>query len=59
MQDFQLLPIWTKSKLNNTSEYMPDALDDNLIENNHEECSYFQMISGETMWRRKVRQIPQ
>ena len=50
-----------ENKSNKTGECQPDELDDNLTENNHEECSYFQkvklMISGETMRCRKVRQI--
>ena len=29
-----------ESKPNNTYDYQPDELNDNLIENNHEECSY-------------------
>ena len=29
-----------ENKPNKTGEYQPDELDDNLIENNHEECSY-------------------
>ena len=29
-----------ENKSSNTGEYQPDELDDNLIENNHEECSY-------------------
>ena len=28
------------NKPSKTGEYQPDELDDNLIENNHEECSY-------------------
>ena len=48
---------------NKTSEYQPDELDDNLIENNHEECPYPPkiklIISGETMRYRKVRRILQ
>ena len=42
-------------------EYQPDELDDKLIENSHEECSYPKklklMISEETMRCRKVRRI--
>ena len=42
-----------ENKPNKTCEYQPDELDDNLIENNHEECSYPPkiklMTSGETM----------
>ena len=42
-----------ESKSSKTGEYQPDELDDNLIENNHEECSYPPkmklMISGQTM----------
>ena len=50
-----------ENKLSKIDEYQPDELDDDLIENNHEECSYplkieF-MISGETMLCRKVRLI--
>ena len=49
------------SKSNNTYDYQPDELDDNLIENNHEECSYPKqttlMNSGEKMRCRKVRRI--
>ena len=48
-----------ENKLNKTCEYQPDELDDNLIENNHEECSYLKniklMISGETIRCHKVR----
>ena len=50
-----------KNKPSKTVEYQPDELDDNLIENNHEESSYPKkiklMISGETMRCRKVRRI--
>ena len=28
-----------ENKSNKTCEYQPDELDDNLLENNHEECS--------------------
>ena len=28
-----------ENKLSKTCEYQPDEVDDNLIENNHEECS--------------------
>ena len=44
-----------------TCEYQPDELDDKLIENNHEECTYPKkiklIISGETKRGRKVRRI--
>ena len=58
----QFLAFYAReNKSNKTSEYLPDELDDNLIENNHEECSYAKkiklMISGETMRCRKVRRI--
>ena len=33
-----------ENKSNKTCEYQPDELDDNLIENNHEKCSYPQKI---------------
>ena len=50
-----------ESKSNNTCDYQPDELDDNLIENNHEECSYQKQIKlmnlGEKMQCRKVRRI--
>ena len=50
-----------ENKSSKTCEYQPDELDDQLIENNHEECSYPKkiklMISGETMRCRKVRRI--
>ena len=46
-----------ENKPNKTGEYQLNELDDNLIENNHEECSYSpkikMMISGETMYCRK------
>ena len=29
-----------ENKSTKTCEYLPDELDNNLIENNHEECSY-------------------
>ena len=29
-----------ENKPSNTGEYQPEGLDDNSIENNHEECSY-------------------
>ena len=52
-------PLGNKS--NKTCEYQPEELDDNVIENNHEECSYPPkiklMILGETMRYRKVRRI--
>ena len=42
-----------ENKSSNTYEYQADELDDNLIENNHEECSYHPkiklIISGEVM----------
>ena len=48
-----------ENKPSKTGEYQPDELDDNLIENNPEECSYRQklklMILGEIMRCRKVR----
>ena len=50
-----------ENKSNKTYEYQPDKLGDNLIENNHKECSYPKriksMISGETMRCRKVKRI--
>ena len=50
-----------ESKSNNTCDYQPDELDDNLIKNNHKECSYPKQIklmnSGEKMRCRKVRTI--
>ena len=49
------------NKSSNTGEYHPDELNEYLLEDDHEECSYPQkiklMISGETMPCRKVRQI--
>ena len=33
-----------ENESNKTCEYQPDELDDNLIENNHEKCSYPQKI---------------
>ena len=58
----ELLAYYTlENRPSKTGEYQPDELDDNLIENNHENCSYPQkiklMISGETMRCRKVRRI--
>ena len=50
-----------ENKPSKTGEYQPDELDDNLIENNHGECSHPKntklMISGKTMCCRKVRRI--
>ena len=50
-----------ENKSSNTYHYQQDELDDNLIVNNHKECSYTPkiklMISGETMLCRKVKQI--
>ena len=50
-----------ESKSNNTCDYQPDELDDVLIENSHEECSYPKQIkmmnSGEKMRCCKVRRI--
>ena len=50
-----------ESKSNNTCDYQPDELDDVLIENSHEECSYPKQIkmmnSGEKMGCCKVRRI--
>ena len=34
-----------EKKSNNISEYRPNESDDNLIENNHEECSYPQKLN--------------
>lgn len=53
---------WTlKTKSNKTCECQPDELDDNLMENNHEEYSFPQeirlMISVEIMKCRRIRQI--
>ena len=46
-----------ENKPSKTGEYRLNELDDNLIENNHEECSYSpkikMMISGGTMCCRK------
>ena len=51
------------NKSNETSQYQPDELDDNLIENNRQWSSYplkiKEIISGETMQCCKVRQILQ
>ena len=51
-----------ENKSNKTCEYQPEELDDNLIENNHKECSYPQtiklMISGKTVRCWKVRGVP-
>ena len=48
-------------KVSKYYELIVDELDDNLIENNHEECSYPKkpklMVSRETMLSRKVRRI--
>ena len=48
-----------EGKPTKTREYQPDELDDNLIENSHENCPYPKninlMISGETMQCCKVR----
>ena len=45
LDDFCYAEFWAYYTLENkpskTGEYQPDELDDNLIENNHEECSYF------------------
>ena len=50
-----------ENKSNKISEYQPDELNDNLIENNHEECSYPKkiklIISGDKIRCRKVRRI--
>ena len=50
-----------ENKSGKTCEYQPGELDDNLIENNHDECFYRKkielMISGEAMRCRKVRRI--
>ena len=50
-----------ENKSSKTCEYQPDDIDDNLIENNDEECSYAKKaklrISGETMRCLKVRPI--
>ena len=52
-----------ENKSSNTYHHQQDELDDNLIVNNHKECSYTPkiklMISGETMHCRKVKQILQ
>ena len=40
---FSILPF--ESKSNKSCEYQPCELDDNLIENNHEECSSSQKIN--------------
>ena len=50
-----------ENKPSKTREYLPDELDENLIENNHKERSCLQkfklMIARETMRFRKVRRI--
>ena len=50
-----------KKESSNTGEYQPDELDDNMIENNHEECSYRKksqfIILGEKMRCQKVKRI--
>ena len=50
-----------ENKSSKTGEYQRDDLDNNLIESNHEKCSYplkiKLMILGEKMLFRKVRQI--
>ena len=50
-----------ENKSSKTCEYQPDGLDDNLIENNHEEYSYPKKnqidISRKIMRCRKVRRI--
>ena len=41
-----------ENKSSKTCEYQPDKFDDNLIENNHKQCSYRKKIklkTGETM----------
>ena len=54
-----------EKKPSKNDEYQPDELqpNDNLIENNHEECSYPPniklIVSVETMYCRKVRRILQ
>ena len=55
-----LLACYTlENKSCKTCEYQPGQLGDNLIENNHEECSYTPkielMISEKRMWCCKVR----
>ena len=64
MQQFLLSRIFSilhTIKSSKTCEYQPDEFDDNMIESNHEECSYPSkmklMISGKAMRCRKVRQI--
>ena len=38
----EVLAYYTlENKSNTTCEYQPDELDDNLIDNNHAECSYY------------------
>ena len=48
-----------ENKSSKTGKYNPDELDDNLLENNHKEYFYHQMmkllISRETMRKKKVR----
>ena len=34
-----------EKKSSNICEYQPDVLDDNMIENNHEKCSYPQKLN--------------
>ena len=47
-----------ENRLSKTCEYQPGKLDNNLIENNHEEFSYNKKNkSGEAMRCRKVRRI--
>ena len=50
-----------ENKSNKTYEYQSDELDDNLVENDNEGCSYSQqielIISGETMRYCKVKRI--
>ena len=53
-----------ENRSSKTCKYQPDKLDDNLVENNHEECSspspkFKSMFTGETMRCRKIRQILQ
>ena len=53
--------ILVKSQKVSKYKLIVDELDDNLIENNHEECSYTKkpklMVSKETILCRKVRRI--
>ena len=41
----QTFPHMTDLKINKTCKHQPDELDDNLVQNNHEECSYLKNLN--------------